>query len=156
MLYHTDLSREHGQSNGIELDRLNWGNYDLVAIDESHNFRNGGEVSGEDAKENRYLKLLNNLSAGEKSAFDLILDMVVQSKYYPDAIYCIDEPETHMHTKLQGRVLRELYLLVPGQSQLWISTHSIGMLQEAEEIEKEHPGTVAFLDFGGRDFDNQC
>lgn len=94
-----------------------------------------------------------NLSAGEKSAFDLILDMVVQSKYYPDAIYCIDEPETHMHTKLQGRVLRELYMLIPGQSQLWLSTHSIGMLQEAEEIETEHPGTVAFLDFGGRDFD---
>jgi len=94
-----------------------------------------------------------NLSAGEKSAFDLILDMVVQSKYYPDAIYCIDEPETHMHTKLQGKVLRELYLLIPGQSQLWLSTHSIGMLQEAEEIEKEHPGTVAFLDFGGRNFD---
>ena len=94
-----------------------------------------------------------NLSAGEKSAFDLILDMVVQAKYYPDAIYCIDEPETHMHTKLQGRVLRELYLLIPGQSQLWLSTHSIGMLQEAEEIEKEHPGTVAFLDFGERDFD---
>ena len=94
-----------------------------------------------------------NLSAGEKAAFDLILDMVVQSQYYPDAIYCIDEPETHMHTKLQGRVLRELYLLIPGQSQLWLSTHSIGMLQEAEEIEKEHPGTVAFLDFGGRDFD---
>ena len=94
-----------------------------------------------------------NLSAGEKSAFDLILDMVVQSKYYPDAVYCIDEPETHMHTKLQGKVLRELYLLIPGQSQLWLSTHSIGMLQEAEEIEKEHPGTVVFLDFGGRDFD---
>jgi hypothetical protein len=94
-----------------------------------------------------------NLSAGEKSAFDLILDMVVQSKYYPDAIYCIDEPETHMHTKLQGKVLRELYLLIPGQSQLLLSTHSIGMLQEAEEIEQEHPGTVAFLDFGGRDFD---
>ena len=61
VLFHTDLSREHGQSNGIELDRLNWGNYDLVVIDESHNFRNGGEVSGEDAKENRYLKLMNKV-----------------------------------------------------------------------------------------------
>ena len=61
VLYHTDLSRDHGQSNGIDLDRLNWGNYDLVVIDESHNFRNGGEVSGEDAKENRYLKLLNKV-----------------------------------------------------------------------------------------------
>ena len=94
-----------------------------------------------------------NLSAGEKSAFDLILDMVVQSKYYPDAVYCIDEPELHMHTKLQGKVLRELYLLIPGSSQLWVSTHSIGMLQEAENIEKENPGTVVFLDFGNRDFD---
>ena len=61
VLYHTDLSREHGQSNGIDLERLNWGNYDLVVIDESHNFRNGGEVSGEAAKENRYLKLLNKV-----------------------------------------------------------------------------------------------
>lgn len=94
-----------------------------------------------------------NLSAGEKSAFDLILDMVVQSKYYPDAVYCIDEPELHMHTKLQGKVLRELYLLIPSRSQLWVSTHSIGMLQEAEDIEKENPGTVVFLDFGNRDFD---
>lgn len=95
-----------------------------------------------------------NLSAGEKSAFDLILDIVVQGKYYPDAIYCIDEPESHMHTRLQGKVLRELYLLVPGTSQLWISTHSIGMLKEAEEIESENPGTVVFLDFSERDFDS--
>lgn len=94
-----------------------------------------------------------NLSAGEKSAFDLILDMVIQAKYYPNAVYCIDEPEAHMHTKLQGNVLRELYQLVPGASQLWISTHSIGMLQEAEEIEKKNPGTVVFLDFSDRDFD---
>lgn len=77
-----------------------------------------------------------NLSAGEKAAFDLILDIVVQSKYYPDAIYCIDEPELHMHTKLQGKVLRELYSLIPGESQLWVSTHSIGMLQEAEDMKK--------------------
>ena len=61
VLYHTDLSRERGQSNGIDLDRLNWGNYDLVVIDESHNFRNGGEVSGEDRRENRYLRLMNRV-----------------------------------------------------------------------------------------------
>ncbi|MGO5292180.1 helicase-related protein [Porcincola sp. LCP21S3_C12] len=61
VLFHTDLSRDHGKSNGIDLDRLNWGNYDLVVIDESHNFRNGGELSGEDQKENRYLKLLNKV-----------------------------------------------------------------------------------------------
>ena len=60
-LYHTDLSRERGKSNGLDLDRLNWGNYDLVVIDESHNFRNGGEVYGEDRRENRYLRLMNRV-----------------------------------------------------------------------------------------------
>ncbi|MFG6356990.1 MAG: DEAD/DEAH box helicase family protein [Acetatifactor sp.] len=61
VLFHTDLSRTFGSSNGLDLDRLNWENYDLVVIDESHNFRNGGKVSGEDNKENRYLKLLNQV-----------------------------------------------------------------------------------------------
>jgi hypothetical protein len=62
VLYHTDLSRTRGYSNGIPLDRINWGNYDLVVIDESHNFRNGGQTYGEtEEKENRYLKLLNQV-----------------------------------------------------------------------------------------------
>ena len=61
VLYHTDLSRSFGRTNGIDLARLNWGNYDLVVIDESHNFRNGGEVTGEEGKENRYLKLMNKV-----------------------------------------------------------------------------------------------
>lgn len=60
VLYHTDLNRTYGFSNGIDLSRINWGNYDLVVIDESHNFRNGGKISSND-KENRYLKLLNKV-----------------------------------------------------------------------------------------------
>ena len=94
-----------------------------------------------------------NLSAGEKSVFDLILDMIIKSSYYSDAVFCIDEPEAHMHTRLQSKVLRELYDLTPDNSQLWVSTHSIGMLKEAEDIEEENPGTVVFLDFDNRDFD---
>lgn len=62
VLYHTDLSRTRGYSNGIPLDRINWGNYDLVVIDESHNFRNGGQTYGDAGeKENRYLRLLNQV-----------------------------------------------------------------------------------------------
>lgn len=62
VLYHTDLNRKYGYSNGLDLSRLNWSNYDLVVIDESHNFRNGGKLSGdEDEKENRYLRLLNQV-----------------------------------------------------------------------------------------------
>ncbi|RHO29400.1 helicase-related protein [Amedibacterium intestinale] len=62
VLYHTDLNRTRGTSNGLDLERLNWSNYDLIVIDESHNFRNGGKLKGEDnEKENRYLKLLNKV-----------------------------------------------------------------------------------------------
>lgn len=95
-----------------------------------------------------------NLSAGEKSVFDLLLDMIIKSIYYNDAIFCIDEPEAHMHTRLQAKVLKELYNLTPSNSQLWISTHSIGMLKQAEELDKLIPGSVAFLDFDNRDFDS--
>lgn len=59
VLYHTDLSREKGFSNGLNLSLINWGNYDLIVIDESHNFRNGGDIK--DDKENRYLRLMNRV-----------------------------------------------------------------------------------------------
>jgi predicted ATPase len=94
-----------------------------------------------------------NLSAGEKSVFDLVLDMIIKSSFYPDAVFCIDEPEAHMHTRLQAKVLKELFTLTPDNSQLWISTHSIGMLKQAEELELANPGSVVFLDFDNRDFD---
>ena len=65
ILYHTDLSRNSGRSNDLDLERVNWGNYDLVVIDESHNFRNGGKTTtdenGENPKENRYLRLMNKV-----------------------------------------------------------------------------------------------
>ena len=61
VLFHTDLSRDKGLSNGLNLDRIAWGNYDLVVIDESHNFRNGGKLSGDDERENRYLRLMNKV-----------------------------------------------------------------------------------------------
>ncbi len=63
VLYHTDLSREYGYSGRIDLSKLNWSGYDLVVIDESHNFRNGGDYSGsgDNKRENRYLRLLNKV-----------------------------------------------------------------------------------------------
>ena len=60
VLFHTDLSRTGGISNGIDLDRLNWGNYDLVVIDESHNFRNGSGTHA-NTTENRYVKLMEKV-----------------------------------------------------------------------------------------------
>ena len=65
VLYHTDLSRNGGVTNGLDLTHVNWSTYDLVVIDESHNFRNGGKVTtdenDENPRENRYLQLLNKV-----------------------------------------------------------------------------------------------
>lgn len=65
ILFHSDLSRDRGLSNGLDLERVNWGNYDLIVIDESHNFRNGGRFDNEDEdddfKENRYARLMNKV-----------------------------------------------------------------------------------------------
>ena len=58
VLCHTDLSRERGESLGIRLDNVNWGNYDLVVIDESHNFRNNDIYKD---KETRYQRLMNQV-----------------------------------------------------------------------------------------------
>lgn len=60
VLFHTDLSRNGGTSNGLDLDRLNWGNYDLVVIDESHNFRNGAGTHA-NTQENRYVRLMERV-----------------------------------------------------------------------------------------------
>ena len=94
--------------------------------------------------------LYENLSAGEKAAFDLLLDVVVNKAAFDDSLYCVDEPEAHLSTKLQGKLLKELYRLVPGNSQLWLATHSIGMVRTAQEIRAEHPEHVVFLDMGFR------
>ena len=60
VLFHTDMSRTTGKSNGIDLSRINWGNYDLVVIDESHNFRNGGQVD-KNGRDNRYNRLMKHV-----------------------------------------------------------------------------------------------
>ncbi len=65
LLFHTDLSRQSGEAGrGIDLATLNWGNYDLLVIDESHNFRNNNratQVAGEERKRTRYEKLLEDI-----------------------------------------------------------------------------------------------
>lgn len=83
VLYHTDMSRDSGVSNGLPLDRINWGNYDLVVIDESHNFRNGGQLFGEDQRENRYLRLLNKvIRAGVRTKVLMLSATPVNNRFY--------------------------------------------------------------------------
>lgn len=94
-----------------------------------------------------------NLSSGEKAAFDLLLDFIIKREAFDDTIHCIDEAELHMHTRLQGRLMRELFKLVPEKCQLWLSTHSIGMARTATALDDENPGQVAFIDFHNINFD---
>jgi len=94
-----------------------------------------------------------NLSGGEKSAFDIILDLIIKSSYYSNAIFCIDEPEAHMHTRLQSALLEEIYNIIPDSSQLWLATHSLGMLKKAKELEEKNPGSVVFINFDNLNFD---
>ncbi|MGB0713206.1 MAG: SNF2-related protein, partial [Gammaproteobacteria bacterium] len=58
VLCHTDLQRDRGESLGMQLNRVNWGNYDLVVIDESHNFRNDDTYKD---RETRYQRLMNKV-----------------------------------------------------------------------------------------------
>jgi len=88
-----------------------------------------------------------NLSGGEKAVFDLLLDLAIRSEEFQNTVFCIDEPEAHLSTKVQATLLRELLDFVSEDSQLWISTHSIGLMRAATQLEQEAPGTVAFLDF---------
>ena len=83
VLYHTDLNRARGTSNGVDLERLNWKNYELVVIDESHNFRNGGKLTGgEDEKENRYVKLLKRvIQPGVKTKVQMLSATPVNNRF---------------------------------------------------------------------------
>ena len=94
-----------------------------------------------------------NLSGGEKAAFDILLDIFVKRDEYKDAIYCIDEPEAHVASNIQGPLLNAILNLIPNQSQLWISTHSIGFVRQAFQMKKGNSNNVVFLDFSGHDFD---
>ena len=86
VLFHTDLSREQGQSNGIDLALLNWGNYDLIVIDESHNFRNGGKITTDEnddnPRENRYLRLMNKvIKAGVRTKVLMLSATPVNNRF---------------------------------------------------------------------------
>ncbi|WP_347028059.1 helicase-related protein [Intestinibacter bartlettii] len=78
LLNHTDLSRKGGMSGDIDLSFVNWGNYDLVVIDESHNFRNNVAVND---RETRYEKLMNNIiKAGVKTKVLMLSATPVNNK----------------------------------------------------------------------------
>ena len=90
-----------------------------------------------------------NLSAGEKEVVDIIIDLITKTPDYDDTVFCIDEPELHLNTAIQRKLLIELEKLIPDTCQLWIATHSIGFLRAAQE---ELKGKTQILDFSKENY----
>ena len=101
VFFHSDLTRDKGETNGMDLERVNWSDYDLLVIDESHNFRNGGNidedfdeegeydngingVNTEGRKENRYQRLMNRIIRGGTTTKVLMLSATPVNNRFND------------------------------------------------------------------------
>lgn len=90
-----------------------------------------------------------NLSAGEKEVIDIVVDLVVRSKEFDDTVYGIDEPELHLNTSIQRKLLVAMERIIPPNCQLWVATHSIGFLRALQD---ELAEKCAVLDFSEKPY----
>jgi len=90
-----------------------------------------------------------NLSSGEKEVVDIIIDLVIKTPEFNQTVYCIDEPELHLNTSIQRKLLIEIEKLIPDTCQLWVATHSIGFLRAIQEDLKEK---CSILDFSEKNY----
>ncbi len=73
------------------------------------------------------------LSSGEKEVVDILLDLYLRKDEYDDSIYIIDEPELHLNTAIQRKLLIEINKMIPENCQIWVATHSIGFLRALQD-----------------------
>ena len=128
VLFHTDLSREQGLSNGLDLALLNWGNYDLIVIDESHNFRNGGKITTDEAdenpRENRYLRLMNKvIKAGVRTKVLMLSATPVNNRFNDlknQLQLAYEGDQSLINDKLNtDRPIEDIFRSAQGQYNLW-------------------------------------
>ncbi len=86
----------------------------------------------------------NVLSSGEKEVVDILLDLYLRQEEYNETIFLIDEPELHINTSIQKKLLLEINKLVGANCQIWIATHSIGFLRALQEDLKEECQIIQF------------
>lgn len=113
VLYHTDLSRTRGYSGEMDLTKINWAAYDLVVIDESHNFRNGGNSNRESTKLNRY---------------DMLLQKVIRPGVRTRVLMLSATPVNNRFTDLRN----QLALAYEGNSEAWAG--KLDTTRSVEEI----------------------
>jgi AAA15 family ATPase/GTPase len=86
----------------------------------------------------------NVLSSGEKEVVDILLDLYLRQEEYNDTIFLIDEPELHINTSIQKKLLLEINKLVGQDCQIWLATHSIGFLRALQEDLKDDCQIIQF------------
>ena len=86
----------------------------------------------------------NVLSAGEKEVVDILLDLYLRRDDYDDTVFLIDEPELHLNTAIQRKLLIEINKLVGDRCQIWVATHSIGFLRALQDELKEACQVIYF------------
>ena len=86
----------------------------------------------------------NVLSSGEKEVVDLLLDLYLRKDDFDDTIFLIDEPELHINTSIQKKLLLEINNLVGDNCQIWVATHSIGFLRALQDELKNECQIVHF------------
>lgn len=86
----------------------------------------------------------NVLSSGEKEVVDILLDLYLRQEEYNDSIFIIDEPELHINTAIQRKLLIEINKLIGANCQIWIATHSIGFLRALQEDLKSECQIIQF------------
>jgi len=88
----------------------------------------------------------NVLSSGEKEVVDILLDLYLRQEEYIDTIFLIDEPELHINTSIQKKLLIEINKLIGDNCQIWVATHSIGLLRALQEDFKDISQIIQFKD----------
>lgn len=86
----------------------------------------------------------NVLSSGEKEVVDILLDLYLRQEEYNETIFLIDEPELHINTSIQKKLLLEINKLVGANCQIWVATHSIGFLRALQEDLKDECQIIQF------------
>lgn len=86
----------------------------------------------------------NVLSSGEKEVVDLLLDLYLRQDEYTDTVFLLDEPELHISTRIQRKLLTEIDRLVGPECQIWITTHSVGFMRAIQEPFRDNCQVIHF------------
>ena len=111
---HTDLSRDSGESGGIKLETINWGNYDLVVIDESHNFRNN--TPGKKDEDGNLIR---------KSRYQRLMEDIIQSGIKTKVLLLSATPVNNNLKDLRNQI----YLLTEGRDDAFVESLGVASLK---------------------------